>query len=74
MDKEENDKAMKYHTSPKRLKAVEAYTKVFGGTLEDNFAILKGTANSEIYKEIQSAGYTADTDIENNSGQKTQRG
>ena len=54
VDKEENDKAMKYRTSPKRLSAVEAYTKVFGGTLEDNFAKLKGVTNKEIYENINS--------------------
>lgn len=57
VDKEENDKALKYKTSPKRLKAVEDYTNVFGGTLEENFAALRGITNEEIYSELTEAGF-----------------
>lgn len=56
VDEEENSRAMKYSASPKRLKAVEDYTNTFGGTLEDNFAALKGITNKEIYTEIEDAG------------------
>lgn len=52
IDKAENSRAMKYRTSPKRLKAVDDYTKVFGGTPEDNFAALKGVTSKEIYDRI----------------------
>lgn len=72
VDKEENNKAMKYRTSPKRLKAVEAYTNAFGGTLEDNFAALKGTTNEEIYADIAAAGYTSEPNSENYSEQNPQ--
>ncbi|WP_249311865.1 anti-sigma-I factor RsgI family protein [Congzhengia minquanensis] len=65
VNKEENSRAMKYRTSPKRLKAVEAYTNAFGGTLEDNFAALKGITNEEIYTEIEVLGYI-DTNSEEN--------
>ena len=57
MDKEENDKALQYKTSPKRLKAVEDYTNAFGGTLEENFAALRGITNEEIYSKLTEAGF-----------------
>lgn len=47
---------MKYHSSPKRLKAVRDYTESFGGNLADNFALLKGVTNQEIYSKIEAAG------------------
>lgn len=70
IDKEENEKALRYRTSPKRLKAVEAYTNAFGGTLEDNFAALKGITNREIYAELEAAGYTPETDSKNDGKYK----
>lgn len=57
VDKEENDKALQYKTSPKRLKAVEDYTNAFGGTLEENFSALRGITNEEIYSELMEAGF-----------------
>lgn len=72
VDKEENNKAMKYRTSPKRLKAVEDYTNVFGGTLEDNFAALKGITNEEIYADIAASGYASKPNGDNNSEQNPQ--
>ena len=69
VEKEENDKAMKYRSSPKRLKAVEEYTNAFGGTLEENFAALKGITNNEIYSMLEAAGFT---DAENDSEQPPQ--
>lgn len=74
VDKEENDKAMRYRTSPKRLKAVEEYTNAFGGTLEDNFAALKDTTNNDIYAELEAAGYTMEMDSKNGFEQKPQDG
>lgn len=73
VDKEENRRAMKYRTSPKRLKAVEAYTNAFGGIIEDNFAALKGTTNREIYAELAAAGYTSEAGSENDIGQTQNR-
>lgn len=73
VNKEENSRAMKYRTSPKRLKAVEAYTNAFGGTLEDNFAALKGITNEEIYTEIEASGYI-DTNNEENLKIKPKNG
>lgn len=74
VNKEENSRAMKYRTSPKRLKAVEEYTNAFGGTLEDNFAALKGITNEEIYSQIGTSDYTVDTRGENNSTPKQKNG
>lgn len=74
VEKEENDKAMRYRTSPKRLKAVEAYTNAFGGTLEDNFASLKGITNKEIYAKIEATGFSVDTDAKSESDQTPQAG
>lgn len=56
LDDEENDQALHYRTSPKRLKAVKAYTEAFGGTLEENFAALKGVSNKDIYARMEAAG------------------
>ena len=56
IEQEENKEAMKYHSSPKRLKAVRDYTESFGGNLADNFALLKGVTNQEIYAKIEAAG------------------
>lgn len=56
IEQEENKEAMKYHSSPKRLKAVRDYTESFGGNLADNFALLKGVTNQEIYSKIEAAG------------------
>lgn len=53
----ENEKALQYKTSPKRLKAVEDYTNSFGGTLEENFAALRGITNEEIYSKLTEAGF-----------------
>lgn len=60
VDKEDNDKALKYKTSPKRLKAVEDYTSVFGGTVEENFAALRGITNNEIYSMLAEAGFAVE--------------
>lgn len=68
VDKEENDKALQYKTSPKRLKAVEDYTNAFGGTLEENFAALRGITNEEIYSELAEAGF--ETGRSGSSGEK----
>ena len=41
------------HTLPEsRLRAIRAYTDVFGGTLEENAAALKGVSSKEIYAMI----------------------
>ena len=41
------------HTLPEsRLRAIRAYTDVFGGTLEENTAELKGVSSKEIYAMI----------------------
>ncbi len=60
VDAEENHKALQYKTSPKRLKAVEDYTKAFGGTLEENFAALRGVTNEEVYSRLTEAGIETD--------------
>ena len=39
----------------KRLEAIQAYTKQFGGTLEENVKLLQGISSPEIYKMIQDA-------------------
>lgn len=54
INQQENTEAMKYSTSPKRLKAIEEYTNTFGGTLEDNMSGLKGTSVKNIYSQINS--------------------
>ena len=41
------------YISEKRLKAVQAYTDVFGGTLEENMRILRGTTTKEIYAMLE---------------------
>ena len=41
------------HTLPEsRLRAIRAYTDVFGGTPEENTAVLKGVGSKEIYEMI----------------------
>ena len=66
IDSDENNAALKYRTSPKRLKAVKSYTDSFGGTLEDNFSALKGVTNKEIYNMIKSSNNSRDTEDEQN--------
>ena len=39
----------------KRLKAIQAYTEQFGGTLEENVKALQGVSSPEIYKRIEAA-------------------
>ena len=36
-----------------RLKAVQDYTDVFGGTLEENMRMLRGTTSKEIYEMLE---------------------
>ena len=48
--------------SARRLEAIRAYTDKFGGTLEENAALLKGTSSADIYKMINEA---ADSDHKN---------
>ena len=53
MDEEENNSAMGYHISARRLRAVRAYTEQFGGTLDENLEVLKGVTSDEIYEIIR---------------------
>ncbi len=53
MDEEENDSAIEYHISAKRLRAVRTYTEIFGGTLEENLKFLQGVSSDEIYDAIR---------------------
>lgn len=53
MDEEENNSAMGYHISARRLRAVRAYTEEFGGTLDDNMEALQGISSDEIYEMIR---------------------
>ena len=53
MDEEENNSAMGYHISARRLRAVRAYTEQFGGTLDENLEALKGVTSDEIYEIIR---------------------
>ena len=53
-DKEGKDSSRLSYISEKRLEAIKKYTKVFGGTLEDNANLLRGLSTKEIYKEISS--------------------
>ena len=47
------DEQQSEHTLPEsRLRAIRAYTDVFGGTLEENTAALKGVSSKEIYELI----------------------
>lgn len=52
---DENEKAINYKSSPKRLAAIEDYTKVFGGTLEDNVGALAGVSVKDIREMIKAA-------------------
>ena len=51
---DENKKAINYKSSPKRLAAIEDYTNVFGGTLEENVGSLSGVSVKEIREMIRS--------------------
>lgn len=53
MDAEENDSALKHRISARRLRAVNAYTEIFGGTLEENLQSLRGVSSDEIYAAIR---------------------
>jgi len=55
MDEEENDSAMEHHISAKRLRAMRAYTAQFGGTIDENLALLRGYTNDEIFTMIREA-------------------
>ena len=55
MDEAENDSAMEHHISARRLRAARAYTAQFGGTLEENLALLRGYTNDEIFTIIREA-------------------
>ena len=55
MDEEENDSAMEHHISAKRLRAMRAYTAQFGGTIDENLALLRGYTNDEIFSIIRDA-------------------
>ena len=55
MDEEENDSAMERHISARRLRAMRAYTAQFGGTLDENLALLRGYSNDEIFTMIRDA-------------------
>ena len=51
-DKKGNESSRLRYISEKRLEAIKKYTKVFGGTIEDNANLLRGLSTKEIYKEI----------------------
>ena len=55
MDESENTDALERHISAKRLRAVRAYTEVFGGTLDENMAALQGVSSDDIYKKVHAA-------------------
>ena len=55
MDEEENDSAMERHISARRLRAMRAYTAQFGGTIDENLALLRDYTNDEIFAIIQDA-------------------
>ena len=55
MDAEENDSAMEHHISAKRLRAMRAYTAQFGGTIDENLALLRNYTNDEIFTMIREA-------------------
>ena len=55
MDEEENDSAMEHHISARRLRAMRAYTAQFGGTIDENLALLRGYTNDEIFTMIREA-------------------
>lgn len=70
----ENDNALQRHISARRLRAVQAYTKQFGGTLDSNLQSLYGVSNDEIYQRIQKArqaeNQTAQSGTDNTSNTK----
>ena len=55
MDEEENDSAMEHHISAKRLRVMRAYTAQFGGTIDENLALLRNYTNDEIFTMIREA-------------------
>lgn len=55
IDEEENDNAIEHHISAKRLRAMRAYTAQFGGTIDENLALLRGYTNDEIFTMIREA-------------------
>ena len=55
MSAEENDSAMEHHISAKRLRAMRAYTAQFGGTIDENLALLRNYTNDEIFTMIREA-------------------
>ena len=70
MDKEENDNAMERHISARRLRAMRAYTAQFGGTIDENLALLQTYTNDEIFaivREAQRSGQEQSTDVQENS-------
>ncbi len=67
---EENAEAMELHISSDKLKAVESYTDMFGGTVPDNAKKLKDKSNDEIYQEIDSSKSELKPSAENNAKPK----
>ena len=55
MDPEENDSAMEHHISARRLRAMQAYTTQFGGTIDENLALLRTYTSEEIFTMIREA-------------------
>ena len=55
IDEEENDNAIEHHISAKRLRAMRAYTAQFGGTIDENLALLRNYTNDEIFTMIREA-------------------
>ena len=55
MDEEENDSAMEHHISARRFRAMRAYTAQFGGTIDENLALLRSYTNDEIFTMIREA-------------------
>ncbi len=55
IDEEENDSALEHHISAGRLRAMRAYTAQFGGTIDENLALLRSYTNDEIFAMIREA-------------------
>ena len=69
MDKAENDSAMEHHISARRLRAVRAYTARFGGTIDENLALLQTYTNDEIFaivREARRSGQEQRSDVQEN--------
>lgn len=57
-----NDRPTSGHQlAAKRLAAIRAYTECFGGTLEENAALLQGVSSDEIYQKIDESDAFIDT-------------